>query len=191
MYLSIKFIFVFSFAEKKIIFTPILITVIYFKKCSLKNRLHLDAKYHLYIKFNQGIYFFMRFMLFDLMIDTFLAVWLQWTVINVNIRCTFVNLDEVALPKQCWCWWSVSCLSDGFYVRMSGVALAVEVVVVFFLALFLLHRYGDFRKQYRMVLFATLLAWFLCFLIVFIIPLDVSTVSPPARVEIRVKGVVV
>lgn len=60
------------------------------------------------------------------------------------------------------------------------MALAVEVVVVFFLALFLLHRYGDFRKQYRMVLFATLLAWFLCFLIVFIIPLDVSTVSPPA-----------
>ncbi|XP_063051764.1 G-protein coupled receptor-associated protein LMBRD2a [Engraulis encrasicolus] len=58
---------------------------------------------------------------------------------------------------------------------MSGVALAVEIVVVFFLALFLLHRYGDFRKQHRMVLFATLLAWFLCFLIVFILPLDVST----------------
>ncbi|XP_051552333.1 G-protein coupled receptor-associated protein LMBRD2B-like isoform X2 [Myxocyprinus asiaticus] len=58
---------------------------------------------------------------------------------------------------------------------MSGVALALEVVVVFFLALFLLHRYGDFRKQQRMVLFATLLAWFLCFLIVFILPLDVST----------------
>ncbi|TRY71417.1 hypothetical protein DNTS_011662 [Danionella cerebrum] len=58
---------------------------------------------------------------------------------------------------------------------MSGAALALEVVVVFFLALFLLHRYGDFRKQHRMVLFATLLAWFLCFLIVFILPLDVST----------------
>uniref|UniRef100_A0A673K437 LMBR1 domain-containing protein 2-B-like n=1 Tax=Sinocyclocheilus rhinocerous TaxID=307959 RepID=A0A673K437_9TELE len=73
---------------------------------------------------------------------------------------------------------------------MSGVALALEVVVVFFLALFLLHRYGDFRKQHRMVLFATLLAWFLCFLIVFILPLDVSTVRPPACVETRVKGVV-
>ena len=60
---------------------------------------------------------------------------------------------------------------------MSGVALGIEIVVVFFLALFLLHRYGDFRKQHRMVLFATLLAWFLCFLIVFILPLDVSTVS--------------
>ncbi|XP_036383933.1 G-protein coupled receptor-associated protein LMBRD2a isoform X2 [Megalops cyprinoides] len=58
---------------------------------------------------------------------------------------------------------------------MSGAALAIEVVVVFFLALFLLHHYGDFRKQQRMVLFGTLLAWFLCFLIVFILPLDVST----------------
>uniref|UniRef100_A0A3B3Q7G6 LMBR1 domain containing 2a n=1 Tax=Paramormyrops kingsleyae TaxID=1676925 RepID=A0A3B3Q7G6_9TELE len=59
---------------------------------------------------------------------------------------------------------------------MSGAALAIEIVVVFFLALFLLHRYGDFRKQQRMVLFCTLLAWYLCFLIVFILPLDVSTV---------------
>ncbi|XP_061149751.1 G-protein coupled receptor-associated protein LMBRD2B [Syngnathus typhle] len=58
---------------------------------------------------------------------------------------------------------------------MSGAALAVEMVVVFFLALFLLHRYGDFRKQQRMVLFGTLLAWYLCFLIVFILPLDVTT----------------
>ncbi|XP_051906605.1 G-protein coupled receptor-associated protein LMBRD2B [Hippocampus zosterae] len=58
---------------------------------------------------------------------------------------------------------------------MSGAALGVEMVVVFFLALFLLHRYGDFRKQQRMVLFGTLLAWYLCFLIVFILPLDVTT----------------
>lgn len=62
---------------------------------------------------------------------------------------------------------------------MSGAALGIEIVVVFFLALFLLHRYGDFKKQQRMVLFGTLLAWYLCFLIVFILPLDVSTVSTP------------
>uniref|UniRef100_A0A8C7NIC7 LMBR1 domain containing 2b n=1 Tax=Oncorhynchus mykiss TaxID=8022 RepID=A0A8C7NIC7_ONCMY len=60
---------------------------------------------------------------------------------------------------------------------MSGAALGIEIVVVFFLALFLLHRYADFRKQQRMVLFGTLLAWYLCFLIVFILPLDISTVS--------------
>uniref|UniRef100_A0A4W5PM90 LMBR1 domain containing 2b n=1 Tax=Hucho hucho TaxID=62062 RepID=A0A4W5PM90_9TELE len=64
---------------------------------------------------------------------------------------------------------------------MSGAALGIEIVVVFFLALFLLHRYADFRKQQRMVLFGTLLAWYLCFLIVFILPLDISTVRHPAN----------
>lgn len=58
---------------------------------------------------------------------------------------------------------------------MSGAALAVVVVVVFFLALYLLQRYGDLWKQQRLVLLGTLLSWYLCFLIVFILPLDVST----------------
>ncbi|XP_038599777.1 G-protein coupled receptor-associated protein LMBRD2 isoform X1 [Tachyglossus aculeatus] len=58
---------------------------------------------------------------------------------------------------------------------MSGAALGIEIVFVFFLALFILHRYGDFKKQHRLVILATLLAWYLCFLIVFILPLDVST----------------
>uniref|UniRef100_A0A672ITV7 LMBR1 domain containing 2a n=1 Tax=Salarias fasciatus TaxID=181472 RepID=A0A672ITV7_SALFA len=58
---------------------------------------------------------------------------------------------------------------------MSGAALAVVVVVVFLLALYLLQRYGDLRKQQRVVLLGTLLSWYLCFLIVFILPLDVST----------------
>lgn len=69
--------------------------------------------------------------------------------------------------------------------RMSGAALGIEIVVVFFLALFLLHRYGDFKKQQRMVLFGTLLAWYLCFLIVFILPLDVSSVSTEQRQELN------
>ncbi|KAM3611683.1 uncharacterized protein V6R79_022535 [Siganus canaliculatus] len=58
---------------------------------------------------------------------------------------------------------------------MSGAVLAVVVVVAFFLALYLLHRYGDLRKQQRLVLLGTLLAWYLCFLIVFVLPFDVST----------------
>ncbi|XP_031712019.1 G-protein coupled receptor-associated protein LMBRD2B-like [Anarrhichthys ocellatus] len=58
---------------------------------------------------------------------------------------------------------------------MSGAALAVVVVVVFLLAFYLLQRYGDLRRQQRMVLLGTLLSWYLCFLIVFILPLDVST----------------
>uniref|UniRef100_A0A674CN38 LMBR1 domain containing 2a n=1 Tax=Salmo trutta TaxID=8032 RepID=A0A674CN38_SALTR len=62
---------------------------------------------------------------------------------------------------------------------MSGGALGIEIVLVFFLPLFLLHRYGHFRKQHPLVLFGTLLSWYLCFLIVFILPLDVSTVCCP------------
>eukprot|EP00064_Thunnus_orientalis_P002002 superscaffoldBa00000139_g2007 len=57
---------------------------------------------------------------------------------------------------------------------MSGASLAVVVVVVFFLALYLLQRYGDLRRQQRLVLLGTLLSWYLCFLIVFILPFDVS-----------------
>uniref|UniRef100_A0A3P8Z121 LMBR1 domain containing 2 n=1 Tax=Esox lucius TaxID=8010 RepID=A0A3P8Z121_ESOLU len=66
---------------------------------------------------------------------------------------------------------------------MSVGSLGIEIVVVFFLALFLLHRYGDFRKQHPLVLFGTLLSWYLCFLIVFTLPLDVSTVSCPQHRE--------
>ncbi|XP_041855890.1 G-protein coupled receptor-associated protein LMBRD2B-like [Melanotaenia boesemani] len=58
---------------------------------------------------------------------------------------------------------------------MSGAALCAVVVLVFFLALYLLQRYGDVWKQQRMVLLGTLLSWYLCFLIVFVLPLDVST----------------
>ncbi|KAM3867478.1 G-protein coupled receptor-associated protein LMBRD2a [Diretmus argenteus] len=58
---------------------------------------------------------------------------------------------------------------------MSGAVLAIVVILVFFLALYLLQRYGDFIKQQRMVLVGTLLSWYLCFLIVFVLPLDVST----------------
>ncbi|XP_014849759.1 PREDICTED: LMBR1 domain-containing protein 2-B-like [Poecilia mexicana] len=57
---------------------------------------------------------------------------------------------------------------------MSAAGLCAVVVVVFFMAFYLLHRYGDLRKQHRLVLLGTLLSWYLCFLIVFILPLDVS-----------------
>ena len=61
--------------------------------------------------------------------------------------------------------------------RMSEAALGVVVVLAFFLALFLLHRYGNVRKQQRLVLLGTLLAWYLSVLIILILPLDVSTVT--------------
>uniref|UniRef100_A0A3P8VUL9 LMBR1 domain containing 2a n=1 Tax=Cynoglossus semilaevis TaxID=244447 RepID=A0A3P8VUL9_CYNSE len=59
---------------------------------------------------------------------------------------------------------------------MTAAVLAVVIIVLFFLALCLIHRYGDLWKQQQMVLFGTLLSWYLCFLIVFVLPLDVSMV---------------
>lgn len=101
-----------------------------------------------------------------------------WTLVAlVTVTCD-------PQPVSVWLW---SLLQDsvgpGGTGTMSGAALGLEIVLVFFLALFLLHRYGDFHKQQRMVLFGTLLAWYLCFLIVFILPLDVSTVrtDPPGH----------
>ncbi|XP_067881273.1 G-protein coupled receptor-associated protein LMBRD2-like [Heterodontus francisci] len=58
---------------------------------------------------------------------------------------------------------------------MIGAALGIDIVAVFFLALLVLYRYADFRKQHKLVIVATLLAWYLCFLIVIILPLDVTT----------------
>lgn len=73
---------------------------------------------------------------------------------------------------------------------MSGAALGLEIVFVFILALFLLHRYGDFKKQHKLVIVGTLLAWYLCFLIVFILPLDVSTVRSETDVHVT-KAVII
>ncbi|KAI4887818.1 hypothetical protein NFI96_005377 [Prochilodus magdalenae] len=60
---------------------------------------------------------------------------------------------------------------------MGAWVLGLDVCGCALLAFLLLRRYGDLAKQHRMVLLATLLAWCLCFIIVFTIPLDVSTVS--------------
>lgn len=67
---------------------------------------------------------------------------------------------------------------------MSGWVLVLDVCVCVVLAFLLLRRYGDLAKQQRMVLLATLLAWCLCFIIVFTIPLDVSTVSVCSSSEV-------
>ncbi|XP_065663092.1 G-protein coupled receptor-associated protein LMBRD2 [Hydra vulgaris] len=57
---------------------------------------------------------------------------------------------------------------------MSPVPFALEFVCVFFVTLIILHQYGDLRKQHVLVTLAVFISWFFSFLIVFILPLDVS-----------------
>lgn len=58
---------------------------------------------------------------------------------------------------------------------MSVGPLVLELIVVFCLALFLLHRYGNITKHHPVATFATLTAWYFSLIIIFILPLDVSS----------------
>ncbi|XP_074642246.1 G-protein coupled receptor-associated protein LMBRD2-like isoform X2 [Tubulanus polymorphus] len=58
---------------------------------------------------------------------------------------------------------------------MSVAPLVVEILLVGSLAAFLLNRYGNWRKQHVIVTLATFIAWYFSFMIIFILPLDVSS----------------
>ncbi|KAL3869675.1 hypothetical protein ACJMK2_042337 [Sinanodonta woodiana] len=58
---------------------------------------------------------------------------------------------------------------------MSAGPLVVEIILTFVLAAFFLHRYGDLRKQHKLVTLFTFIAWYFSFMIIFILPLDVSS----------------
>ncbi|KAJ8305917.1 hypothetical protein KUTeg_016462 [Tegillarca granosa] len=58
---------------------------------------------------------------------------------------------------------------------MSAVPLVLEIICTFCLAAFLIHRYGDVRKQRILSTLPTFVAWYFSFLIIFVLPLDVSS----------------
>nr|XP_054764188.1 G-protein coupled receptor-associated protein LMBRD2-like [Lytechinus pictus] len=58
---------------------------------------------------------------------------------------------------------------------MSVGPLVTEILCVFVLAAYLLHKYGDWRKQHPAVTLATFISWYFSLIIVFMLPLDVTT----------------
>lgn len=58
---------------------------------------------------------------------------------------------------------------------MSAGPLLTDVILTFLLAALILYKYGDLGKQNALVTFAVLIAWYFSFLIIFVLPLDVST----------------
>lgn len=52
-----------------------------------------------------------------------------------------------------------------------------EIVVAFCLAATLLYKYGNIFRQHIIVTISVLIAWYFSLLIIFILPLDVSSVS--------------
>ncbi|RUS71672.1 hypothetical protein EGW08_020561 [Elysia chlorotica] len=57
---------------------------------------------------------------------------------------------------------------------MSAGPLVVEILFTFIVAAFLLHRYGNLKKQHVIVTAAVFIAWYFSLMIIFILPLDVS-----------------
>lgn len=53
----------------------------------------------------------------------------------------------------------------------------IEIAIAFYLAATLLYKYGNVYRQHIIVTISVLIAWYFSLLIVFILPLDVSSVS--------------
>ncbi|XP_038048616.1 G-protein coupled receptor-associated protein LMBRD2-like [Patiria miniata] len=58
---------------------------------------------------------------------------------------------------------------------MSVGPLIGEIACVFLLSVYLLHKYGDWRKQHVLVTVTTFVSWYFSFIIIFMIPLDVTS----------------
>ena len=61
--------------------------------------------------------------------------------------------------------------------NMSVVPLIVNIGTVFCIIACLHYHYGNWRKHHVIVTVATFLAWFLSTMIIFVLPIDVSSVS--------------
>lgn len=60
---------------------------------------------------------------------------------------------------------------------MAVGPLISEICFTFLLAAFLLHRYGNFAQHHLLVTVSVFVAWYFSFIIIFILPLDVSTTA--------------
>lgn len=59
----------------------------------------------------------------------------------------------------------------------APIILLLEFSLALLLAVYLLYKYANFRRQNPFVTGCTLLVWFLSFVIIFLLPVDVSSVS--------------
>ncbi|CAH0391009.1 unnamed protein product [Bemisia tabaci] len=59
--------------------------------------------------------------------------------------------------------------------KMSAGPLIVDIIVAFILAAGLLYRYGNWQRHHFLVTLAVLISWYFSLLIVFVLPLDVSS----------------
>ena len=59
---------------------------------------------------------------------------------------------------------------------MSAGPLIIEIISLFFIVLYLLNKYSDLRQQNKITLIATFIAWYFSFMIIILLPMDISLV---------------
>jgi hypothetical protein len=59
---------------------------------------------------------------------------------------------------------------------MAFWPLTIEILITFVLSAYLLHRYGNWINQNAITTVSVFIAWFFSFIVIFILPLDISTV---------------
>ena len=69
---------------------------------------------------------------------------------------------------------------------MVYTLFVIEIISAFILAATLLYRYGDCYRNHILVTVSVLTAWYFSFVIMFILPLDVSSVSVISKLIIRI-----
>lgn len=89
----------------------------------------------------------------------------QFSPVAVKNSSRHVDFDFLSWP------------SSSIKTVMGYGSLGFQLVSVFFATLFLLHRYGNWRKQHVFVTVSTFVGWYFSFLIVLLLPLDIAIVS--------------
>ena len=59
---------------------------------------------------------------------------------------------------------------------MATSPLVVETITLFLVVLFLLNKYANIRQQNVIILVAVFIAWYFSFMIIFLLPMDISLV---------------
>eukprot|EP00117_Sycon_ciliatum_P048535 scpid38262/ scgid34546/ LMBR1 domain-containing protein 2 len=59
-------------------------------------------------------------------------------------------------------------------MAVPGLFFAFEIIVVFLISLYLIHKYGNWRKDHWGTTLSVLTTWFLCFAVIFVLPSDIS-----------------
>uniref|UniRef100_A0A0M3HTB6 LMBR1 domain-containing protein 2 n=1 Tax=Ascaris lumbricoides TaxID=6252 RepID=A0A0M3HTB6_ASCLU len=71
-------------------------------------------------------------------------------------------------------WYGDSTGTGTLHLRQLTLVMFVEWTFVFFVTLFLLHKFGSIRKQHIIVIVSTFIGWFSSFTIITILPEDIA-----------------